>query len=138
MSREKDPHKRERDTAYFFGGARVPLRYRPSIYSRSIDHPWMEITHVHNKDIKEAIAKYIQRPYVIRSDGKLSITAVTSPGTNLYDSVVLVRAGDFMEWFGGGGWHGREYRDLLERERVERESGPTHDETEFLGWAFNR
>ena len=143
MSREKDPHRRERELCYYFGGRRIPLKHRPSKYSRWIDHPWLEISKCEDKKLLNKLRTLLKRPYSrVKSPGKLHISVVDWPNTGeMGDRMVVMKARDFVHWFGGG-FDGREYVEQLEREAREDEARRRAEsdavDTEFLGWTFNR
>ena len=134
MSYEKDPHVREREIAYYFGGVRIPLKDRPSKHSGMIDHPWMDIYVSRNTRLRRKMAKYLLAPYsMIKTPDKLHVHVFTGSGSRMADSIMLLRTGDFMQWFGGScDW--REHWANLERERIEREA--EHEYTEFNAWSI--
>jgi hypothetical protein len=112
------------------------MKDRPSKYSRWVDHPWMEITQLVDKEVHQQLLSLFTRENArIKTKGKLHIGIVGGRATPLKRMMVVIPAGEFMEWFGGDcDW--RKHRDKLERERLEREGDPVYKLEEFLPWTF--
>ena len=114
------------------------MKDRPSKYSRWVDHPWMEITKLVDKTTYHVLLKLFRRENKwIETEGKLHIALIDSPQIPLKSLMVVIMLDDYMEWFGGGcDW--QEHYEKLERERLEREAGPTYKLDELLEWTLNR
>ena len=138
MSKEGDPHRREREVAHLLGGCRVWMKDRPSKYSRWIDHPWLEVTRLVDTALYHALlALFTRKNKWIETEGKLHIAVIDSRAISPRKIMVIMMLGDFMDCFGGGcDW--REHHEKLERERLEREAGPTYELDELNSWTFNR
>ena len=140
MSYEKDPHVRERELCYHYGGLRIPLKDRPSKWSRVVNHPWLDVSLIDNRQAFNYVKRFLLDPYSrIKRESHLHIASLGFHGLDMKHRIILLRDADFLRWFGGDcDW--RAYRDRLEREERERIEAanpyPQDHESELHGWSF--
>lgn len=90
----------ERRVAAFFGGRRVPITGRIRGDAPDVAHEWLAIECKERRELPDWLLEAMRQAEASARDGQLPIAVLHERGSELSRSLVVVRAGDFREWFG--------------------------------------
>jgi len=90
----------ERRVAAILGGERVPVSGRARGDVPDVAHPWLCPEIKHRKSLPAWILDAMSQARAAARDGQLPIVVLHEAGRRHDDNLVLVRLGDFREWFG--------------------------------------
>jgi hypothetical protein len=88
----------ERQIAKRLGGRRVPVSGRAG--QPDIAHPWLSIEVKYRRRLPQWLVKAMEQAERSATPGQLAIAVLHEAGTRYGQSLVLLRLGDFEEWFG--------------------------------------
>lgn len=92
----------ERELAERVGGRRVPVSGRTRGDAPDIDHPWLSIEAKSWSRMPERVVDALRQAEAAARDGKLPVALIHGNGERYERALVVLRLGDFLEWFGGG------------------------------------
>jgi len=90
----------ERRTAAILGGERVPITGRQRGDAPDVAHPWLSIECKHRKRLPVWIIDAMSQARAAARSDQLPVAILHESGRRHDDNLVLVRLGDFREWFG--------------------------------------
>jgi len=90
----------ERRTAAILGGKRVPITGRQRGDSPDVAHPWLSVECKHRKRLPAWILDAMDQARAAARLDQLPVAILHESGRRHDDNLVLVRLGDFREWFG--------------------------------------
>jgi len=90
----------ERRTAAILGGVRVPVSGRQRGDAPDIRHAWLSPEVKHRAKLPNWLDDSLAQARAAARDGQLPIVVLHEAGRRHDDNLVLVRLGDFREWFG--------------------------------------
>ena len=97
MSRWKST---ERRLAAMCGGERVPITGRQRGSAPDIAHEWLSIEVKDRKSVPEWLKDAMRQAQASKRGEQLPIVILHEKGMRMTDCMVLVKWGDFLEWFG--------------------------------------
>lgn len=108
MARRLPPSRRrwkesERQLAQRVGGRRVPVSGRARGDVPDIDHPWLSIEAKSWGAMPERVVSALRQAEAAATDGRLPVALIHGNGERYDQALVVMRLGDFMDWFGAGG-----------------------------------
>lgn len=108
MARRLKPSRRrwkaaERELAEQVGGRRVPVTGRARGDVPDIAHPWLSIEAKSWSAMPERVVSALRQAEAANVDGrKLPVALIHGNGERYDQALVVMRLGDFREWFGAG------------------------------------
>ena len=107
MARRLPPSRRrwkaaERELAERVGGRRVPVTGRSRGDRPDIEHPWLSIEAKSWSAMPERVVTALRQAEAAATAGKLPVALIHGNGERYEAALVVMRLGDFMDWFGGG------------------------------------
>ena len=97
---DKNWKRSERRTAAIVGGERIPVSGRARGDVPDIAHPWLSIEVKHRKSLPNWIIDAMSQARAAARSDQLPCAILHEAGRRHDDNLVLVRLGDFREWFG--------------------------------------
>lgn len=95
---------RERQVAELLGGRRVPVTGRTRGTTPDVEHDWLSIEVKAWERLPERVADALHQAEAANVTGdKLPVAIIVPNGGQLTRGMVIMRVGDFMDWFGGSG-----------------------------------
>jgi len=88
----------ERKVAELLGGKRVPVHSTSGIKS-DVDHEWLSIECKERQNPIRFLEKSMQQAVRNASENKLPIVVVHIKGSEYLSDYVILRLGDFRDWF---------------------------------------
>ncbi len=88
----------ERRIAERLNGRRVPVSGRAG--QPDIAHPWLSIEVKHRRRLPQWLTGALQQAEWAAQPGQLPIAVLHEHGQRYREALVVVRLGDFQEWFG--------------------------------------
>lgn len=106
MARKLPPSRRrwkraERELAERVGGRRVPVTGRARGDVPDIDHPWLSIEAKSWSAMPERVVDALRQAEAANPGGNLPVALIHGNGERYDRALVVLRLGDFMDWFGG-------------------------------------
>ena len=93
----------ERAIAARLGGIRVPVSGRQRGDVPDIAHPWLSIEVKHRKTLPAWIHGAMNQARAAARSDQLPVAIVHESGRRHASDLVVIRLGDFYDWFGGDG-----------------------------------
>jgi hypothetical protein len=94
----------ERELALVVGGCRVPVSGRARGDVPDIEHRWLSIEAKSWSAMPERVLDALRQAEAANVTGrKLPVALIHGNGERYERALVVLRLGDFMDWFGGGG-----------------------------------
>jgi len=90
----------EREIAKLLGGRRVPVTGRQRGDAPDIEHPWLSIEVKHRKTVPAWLLDAIDQAEASNTGEQLPVVVLHPHGKRHADNLVIIRLGDFIEWFG--------------------------------------
>ena len=90
----------ERAVASALGGRRVPVSGRARGDVPDVAHPWLSVEVKHRKSLPAWILDAMSQARAAARSDQLPCAILHESGRRHDDNLVLVRLGDFREWFG--------------------------------------
>ena len=90
----------ERQIASILGGERVPVSGRQRGSAPDIDHEWLSLEVKHRKSLPAWMHDAMRQAEASKRGDQLPAVILHQKQMQYGDSFVLVRLGDFVEWFG--------------------------------------
>ena len=97
---DKSWKRSERRVAAILGGERVPITGRQRGDAPDIRHAWLSPEVKHRAKLPNWLDDSLAQARAAARDGQLPIVVLHEAGRRHDDNLVLVRLGDFREWFG--------------------------------------
>lgn len=89
----------ERQVAKLLGGVRVPITGRTRGSTPDIDHEWLSLEVKHRKKLPEWIHDAMRQAQASMKPNQLPTVVLHENRTNHKDDLVVIRLGDFIDWF---------------------------------------
>ena len=90
----------ERGIAKFLGGERVPITGRQRGSVPDIKHKWLSIEVKHRASLPQWLSDALSQAQASVDGDQLPIAVLHESGANHADDMIVVRAGNFTDWFG--------------------------------------
>ena len=90
----------ERAIASHLGGKRVPITGRQRGDVPDVAHPWLSIECKHRKRLPEWLKDAMSQAGAAATSSQLPIVVLHELGERHGSNLVLLRLGDFEDWFG--------------------------------------
>lgn len=97
---DKTWKRAERTVADILGGVRVPITGRIRGSAPDIEHDWLSIEVKHRKRLPEWIHDAMRQAEASVRGSQLPIAVLHEQGQRFDQSFVVIRLGEFTEWFG--------------------------------------
>ena len=93
----------ERAIAAAIGGRRVPITGRQRGDAPDIQHPWLSPEVKHRKSLPAWIHNAMAQAVASAHSDQLPVAILHEKGKRHSSDLVMVRLGDWIDWFGKGG-----------------------------------
>jgi len=93
--------RNERAIAGVLGGQRVPISGRQRGDAPDIAHPWLSIEAKHRRQLPAWIEDAMAQASAAARSDQLPIAVLHAKGRRHVHDLVVVRLGDWLDWFGG-------------------------------------
>lgn len=92
----------ERRVAAVLGAVRVPVTGRARGSAPDASHPWLAIEIKHRKEVPAWLLDAVDQARASARGEQLPVAVIHPAGRRITDSLVVIRLGDFADWFGAG------------------------------------
>jgi hypothetical protein len=96
----------ERSIAAVIGGQRIPITGRQRGDAPDIEHPWLSVEVKHRQHLPVWILDAMDQAVASARSDQLPVAILHEKGKRHSSDLVMVRLGDWMDWFGKGGDRG--------------------------------
>jgi len=92
----------ERKIAAVLGGRRIPVTGRARGDAPDVAHPWLAIEVKHWAQLPARVTAAMRQAEAAAHPGQLPIAVIHGAGERIQRALVVMRLGEFVEWFGDG------------------------------------
>jgi len=92
----------ERKIAAVLGGRRIPVTGRARGDAPDVAHPWLSVEVKHWAQLPARVTAAMRQAEAAAHPGQLPIAVIHGAGERIQRALVVMRLGEFVEWFGDG------------------------------------
>jgi hypothetical protein len=92
----------ERKIAAVLGGRRIPVTGRARGDTPDVAHPWLAVEVKHWAQLPARVTAAMRQAEAAAHPGQLPIAVIHGAGERIQRALVVMRLGEFVEWFGDG------------------------------------